>query len=703
MSAASKPKPYRLSGKDRIIYKRVEMSLARTEDSGFVVYELERQEVEHLIKFDDITTLVDAGDLQIDYDHYSVDKALRKVDRRLGALDELDAKKLADIEYKFELCLTVRTLLEQLPLTTKERRKTAIDKAHRDLQNRHLKSSRPSEIAKKDRIPLSTFDYWNGLLMAADDNPRALMDARPGNTSVRFSSEIEDLIQKVLDEHYLIEQAKSVQATYPFFKFAATALNAERRAAGLERFKIPSLKTFGRRVKDIDDFLKRATRQGIEEADHAHRVITGGQSTFRPGGRTEVDGWRIHLHVLLEGTDAWADLTEKERAELSTVRVTIVVAIDVATRCIVSLGFGWSETEDLVRRVIRMSMEDKTELAKAFGCTATWSMRGGDSFVSDNGTALTANAVTEDLLKVYLNRQKSPPGVPWLRGYIERWFRTVASQLIAMFTGQTGSNVKDRTSYQTPSRASITYRELVGLMVHWVVEVYHRKKHKGLGDVTPQQAWYLLSKEYPPRIPMSPVQLAEIYGHQETRNVGSHGLDVLGTYYQSASIMAMREELGDGAELTVKIDYEDLRQILVKVPDRLRRRGILKDPWISVPGPTKLPRRSLRLLEMVDDDLATRFGYDTVASAAGHDIAIQSIHAHSKNAAIARLTEPSVTREAVAKHRKKKLHTLTRFGTGRFTDAQVDAILAPIALPGPALPKARHDEPGSSIPIIFKD
>lgn len=86
----------------------------------------------------------------------------------------------------------------------------------------------------------------------------------------------------------------------------------------------------------------------------------------------EVDGWICHLHVLVSNSRLWKDLPVEVRAKLMKIRITFIVVIDYATRSILGLRFSWSESADAIRSALRMAMEDKTKIARAFGCKTPW-------------------------------------------------------------------------------------------------------------------------------------------------------------------------------------------------------------------------------------------------------------------------------------------------------------------------------------------
>ncbi|KQN77506.1 DDE-type integrase/transposase/recombinase [Devosia sp. Leaf64] len=690
---------YTVGAADRVFLNKVEVRTKATDAKAVYFHELGAPDAVHQVLWTEIDALTDAGILSFEKDYYSNASAKLKVARRMAPLHDLNDIKRSDLSLKYTAVMEVRDFMKKLPLDIERRKEVAINEVWPQLRLRNLSSEFPSRIAKKERLPLSTWNDWNNALLECNDNPQALIDTRAGQSNYRIHEDVEDLLDQAVTR-WLRPHGGTQPHQHRSLERAVTSLNESRAVQGLKALDAPCLKTFQRRVKDVDAFMRLALKHGIETAEKAYRENVGGLFSFRPGERIEVDGWYVHLHSLLEKEDV-AHLSPDERKKLKTVRLYIVVAIDTATRMIVSVKFGWTEDETLIQGALRETIQDKSPVARALGCKNSWEIRAFGTFVADNNPAFKTADITWKTLKAMNTRQSSIAGMAWHRGRIERFFRTVATKLLTLILGQTGSNPRDRDDYQNASYAVLSRREVEEALILWIVDVYHSEKHDGTG-ISPRRAYYILSQIYPPYPPLAPRQISEIFGLEVRYRLGAAGLVINYTQYQSDQLQLLRQAIGDGAFVDVKIDHEDLRQVLVKIPKRLQARQEYRgEQWISVPHP-KIDRRfSLRDLDDASDELAERFGYDCETSEATARAAMETLNRKVEEATARQLSRPPIGREYLEARQEKKVHEFLRWGDPDFLAAQKAEVHQPFLIPG-AVEPAATDLP-SSIDYSIKD
>ncbi|MBD8066989.1 hypothetical protein IC608_16075 [Devosia sp. PTR5] len=640
--------------------------------------------------------------LRIDRDYYTFQKVEQRA-KSAPTLAELSAVAAAGVSHRYALVMAWRAALNDIPLNYPHREQIALDQVYFEVALQFARREVRSTLSCKQKpISLSTLLVWNRRLRAFDDDPAALVDGRhkgSGNRTARFTPFEEKLIDWAIGEY--------LQPTKPSIRHVWHRLFDEVKRQNLLRdttcdpvVKCPCYESFKLRIAAISRFIKHASRNGLASAEKFFRASYGGQDYSRPGQRMEVDGWLCHLHTLVEESAIWAHLPAEIRTKLKKVRVTFVVVIDVATHSILGIHFSWSESAAAITAALRMSMENKSKLAETFGLKSSWPQYGWGNWVHDRAGVYDEAELVQKILKGMNGTQASIPGVPWLRPTIEAFFKTIASDLLAHFTGQTGSNFNNRTDFQHAGQASITVDELVAKTIEWVVEKYHHTK-SSLG-MTPIAAWHKLCELAPPPPRHGPAKMIEIFGERKRRTLGVTGINLAGSQFQSPELQRLRR-LTSQTTVETWVDYENLGQILVKVPEPIssKIRGHV-DGWLMVEGPRELAGISLRHINMVDDDLAIRFGYDKATSEKRATEARTGLATFARDAALLRLTENAPSLEYIEKRLNKSYHFA--LGDEEFRKER-EALHAPIKLPAgnESRPVHNEDQDEHSISISFGD
>lgn len=499
--------------------------------------------------------------------------------------------------------------------------------------------------------PLTTFKDWANRLAAMDNDPRALLDRRrnSGNREPRFSDLQVELMQPAING-YLSESRPSMEAQYDIMLKDFRAGNKKLVAAGGQPVKPPSLATFCRRINAINEFLKHAYRYGLEDAKKTFRSIGDGLHIVQPGIRSEIDGWEVELQTLFGKTKAWRKLSEKDRQRLKAKRLFVIVIMDSATRCITGIHFGMTEDAAGAIASFRLAVENKDDIAKALDCKSPWPMYSGGNMVSDNGVYVAEEA-TMIAMDAFGGVQRSIVGVPWLRGRIERFFRTIANRFLQHFTGRTFSNTVEKGDYDAEERASVTMEELRNLMIRWIVDVYHHTYHQGIG-MTPFAAWAYLGQQTPPPPPMDQGRIAAIFGVYLPRHIYNDGVHFWNQEYQSEELQAVMRRDGVGTKARIRVDTSNLGAIAVEVDvdqygnidgdGPFNRKG-----WITVVGPEHLEGVTFWQLKMAQKALKARFDSFDPDAEEIRLAAIEEIEAYAKDAAKLRLNQIAPSAEAL--------------------------------------------------------
>lgn len=337
--------------------------------------------------------------------------------------------------------------------------------------------------------------------------------------------------------------------------------NIARGIAGDDSLPEVSLSTIERRINELDKFEVLAARKGVAYAKNRLGAHVGGIKLHAPLLRVEMDEWEIDLMSILKG--AGIDVTHPSLRDLELGRYWVCVAMDTASRSILGLKLSTKPTAEDAKAVIWMAMRDKTALAAGLGCESSWSQHGHVyHVVVDNGPAFINADFKAVLSDLAIDYSVLPAGVPRLRGFIERIFRTIATLLMPYLTGRTFSNPQERGDYPPEKYAVHTAESVLKLLVRFTVDVYHNRKHRGLEYATPNNKWDKLVAEFGWSPPMRVHKLRHILGLKFKRKTGPHGVLMNGVNYHSKRLAKHFQKYGQQT-VEVSIDPEDMGHISV--------------------------------------------------------------------------------------------------------------------------------------------
>ena len=392
----------------------------------------------------------------------------------------------------------------------------------------------------------------------------------------RVTVRLDPAIRRLLAEfalQYASENRPTIRAVHRRLLAALDAINRERVAHGLPALKAPSYERLGIEIRALPAFDVYAGRYGLPAAMKRFQMVANGPDIERPLQRVEMDEWRIDLMTLIQDAGILERLSAEQQDDLKKKRYWACVAIDAATRVILGMKVAAGVSAELAIETLEMVVTPKRRYADAVGAGSAWEHHGSpESIVHDQGAAFMAGSFRRAIIDLGCDPDAPPAGLAWLRGTIERTFRTMQDQALAPFTGRTFGSVDAKGDYRPEERASLTVDELCDVLVRWVVDVYHNTPHAGLGGETPANAWSRLVAKFgiiPP--PDRHVRRA-IFGTDLKRTVSPRGIRCLGLFYNCLELQAHRRRHGDAA-IEVKLDPSDMGHVSVR----------LGAGWVTVP------------------------------------------------------------------------------------------------------------------------
>lgn len=347
-----------------------------------------------------------------------------------------------------------------------------------------------------------------------------------------------------------------------------------------KNFRIPGRQVVRNAIDDIAPIEHKIRTHGLRVAYRDMHAVGIGITTYRALQRVEIDEYTMDLNVFLEETGILRFLSEAQKRVFGldgrATRLVISAAIDVHTRCIVALKFSTAPSAMLLKETVEMIFTEKTRISDAVA-ELSWIMSGRpETIVLDRGPAYIANETYDVLAELGITNQGAPAGMPWLRGFIERLFRTIHMQLLQRFAGRTFSDVVQKGEYNAEGRTSVNLEDLLALMARWIVDIYHNQPHTGLNGATPYQAWVQATAASKPRR-MTRSDMRMTFGIRDTRKVSRTGIVVGKVDYWC-------DEIGGliGKELEIAWWRGDVGTIEVRLgPDRWLTVQATDPQWIG--------------------------------------------------------------------------------------------------------------------------
>lgn len=399
---------------------------------------------------------------------------------------------------------------------------------------------------------------------------KRIFDSRAGGKKTR--NRVVDIAEYTIRREHQLRIASKNRPSIPNlrkdYRAAIEALNKTRAADGLAPVAPVSRKCFDGGIKALDRFHVALGRNEEAVAHKEMNIDKRGVDVERPLARVEMDEWKVDLMVLLVDLGVWEQMTVQERLAVERARLWATIIIDVATRCMLAMRL-FSKAPDAGSAItaLEMAMMDKTLISEVVGTGSPWVYHGLISEVyMDSGSAFLAHETRMALLDAGVSHIYPVSGVPQLRPYVERVFRTCSESFLSWFSGRTFSDYIEKGDYDPQANASLCLDEFCRLFLRALIDIYHNTPHEGLAGETPHNAWMRLSRKYGVEQPPTHDERRHIFGLHCKAKIGDKGIRFLGLHYQSRDgsrqLQMMRKRLGN-VQVRFRVDRFDLSRISV--------------------------------------------------------------------------------------------------------------------------------------------
>jgi putative transposase len=477
-----------------------------------------------------------------------------RVEGSHSSADQLDVKLTRDLStYPPELVALARNRVKYLkeidqrqPISITER---TIEPLVRSVSER-IKDIRPPGWRMVCR------DYRKWIAAGRDIRALILRHAERGKQGTRLVPEVKVTSDQAILELYMTKERKRVPEVHMEIVRRLTDANKFRLQS--DQLPIPCRRTIYREIARLLPYEVILARYGKRRADMEFRVSMMGPVTTRSLERVVMDHTPSDLFVV------------DDASMLPLGRPTITAALDEYTRCPMGFYAGFEPPSCLaVMRSLKHSILPKTYLSRQFPSVKNrWECYGVPELVLvDNPPEFHSSHFELACLQIGCDIQYAKVRVPWYKGKIERFLRTLNHDLMHGKPGTTFSNILERDDYDPCEHAVVLLSTFREILHKWIVDVYLQTPHRGIKD-TPTHRWHSETCGLPPPLPPSAAALDIVLGMTVQRVAFHYGIELEGLKYNGPELGELRRRMGPTVKVELTFDPGDLGQINVLDPLR---------------------------------------------------------------------------------------------------------------------------------------
>lgn len=322
----------------------------------------------------------------------------------------------------------------------------------------------------------------------------------------------------------------------------------------------PSYKSFTIACRKVDRTKKLLNRNGSQAARYEMYPVGEGHDVRLPFERVEADFKYLRIFVV----------DDKTGFPLGT--PYLMAAIDYFTGMVAGFDIGFDPPSyTSAARCLRHVISHKDEL-KAFprgedGTPAiknAWPVNGVPRmFVLDNDAVFHSKSFERSAQALGCHIDFVPPGRPWEKGKIERFWGTVQTSFVDMFPGNVlRIGQKPPVDYNPSKDATITLSQLRLFITKAIVDVHHI----GIEPDTQQRRldlWNDAVGRNPPRPVRDHESILELVGAYDARKAERRGIRIFGLRYNSPELATYRSGFEKDPRVEIRYDPQDIGEIFV--------------------------------------------------------------------------------------------------------------------------------------------
>jgi putative transposase len=325
-----------------------------------------------------------------------------------------------------------------------------------------------------------------------------------------------------------------------------------------------------RAVEEVTRLAKAAGLKPVARDSIAARVMSRGGGSRRRrnapvAARPEIPRVRRALGIVQADHTPVDLIVVDEISRLPIGRPWVTIIFDVASRAV--LGFHVTleaPSATSVAMALSMACLPKTKWLEALALDLDWPMCGIPEVLHlDNASEFHGEALRRGCERYGIQLQYRPPGQPHTGGHIERYLGTLMRRIHGV-PGTTMSNVKERGTYPSEKRATLSMRELEAWLTLEIAGRYHHAIHCGI-HMSPYVAWTRALGGRPLATPDRPDKFVLDFLPVISRKIGRSGFQIFHIRYWDPLLSRLFTE---SQRTLVRYDPRNLARVWVPIPDR---------------------------------------------------------------------------------------------------------------------------------------
>jgi putative transposase len=438
-------------------------------------------------------------------------------------------------------------------------------------------SAAPSpDSGEKPEVPTiacRTVRRWVRLLEESGGDIRSLVPSyhRNGPQKMYTPPDEQAVIREAIKKVFKRDRRAPITEVIDEVKRLVKKKNKKRAAN--KQLRTPSARTIRRFIAHLDPQERWELGMDRDQKGPSNDAPGQGPRPTRPNERWEFDFARLDILVV----DAY------DRLPIG--RPVIAAIRDKYTGYPVAIVISFEPPSyRLVMECLMYAILEKTWVKELYNTENDYLAYGvPETLVVDNAMELHRD-LKQACLQLGIKLDHTRVRSPWLKGAIERWFKTLNIDLIHRLPGTTFSHFLERGDYHSEKHACMTLDGLCEALHIWIVDEYTQDKHRGVGphwatEGIPAQLWKdALQQDFVPALPPSREVLLVLVSRTTERTIEHYGIEFENLVYQGSALQALRHKMrlpeartrmkwqGQAGKVRVKFYPGDLSRLWVLDP-----------------------------------------------------------------------------------------------------------------------------------------
>ncbi len=331
----------------------------------------------------------------------------------------------------------------------------------------------------------SIYRYWRTFKKSDFQLSSLIPKVTAGNTGSNVADELEPLIQEAIKDYFSAEEQTAASA-YLTLETEVSRYNEIHDT----QHTLFSIQSFRKRLRKHSEYEKVFLRKGKSAADSTFRKVGQRPATTRALERVEADHTRLDLFVV------------DEHHGVPLGRPWLTLLYDTHTKSIIGFYLGFEPPSYLSVSIALENAILPKDYVKDLhpSVEGVWPCYGlPENLIVDNGAEFNSRDFKIACKELKIKVKKNPTKKPWLKGSVERYFRTINNRLLSRVPGKSFTNIFERKDYD-PLENAVIDNSLLQEMIHiWLIDIYQSGTN-GLENNIPNLSWIdSVNSSVPPR------------------------------------------------------------------------------------------------------------------------------------------------------------------------------------------------------------